>query len=305
MNFKLQTCLVLLCIQFVSGQNSPVEQENTEDYLSSGYYEVVYKADSLFLTRNYRQSFELLHGLFQKMEPINMYIYYELETYTASAYKVGNKEIAYENLQNLVSEHGLTWRQIKKDSILSSIALESGLDSLRFMQMRKTYEATINMDLREQIRQMKRSDQLYRGKSYMENLEKQDSIDISNGRALKVIFEKYGYPGKELIGHSTAEERVMMDPILLHMKDSVMEHYFLPKLLEFVKKGTCDPKTYGAVADKLTMMKSLDQSRFYGTFRGMDERLPPVEVLNRNRKSIGLPRYGYEEWRFNYLYKRP
>ncbi len=157
--------------------------------------------------------------------------------------------------------------------------------------------------MREEILEMKRKDQLYRGRNYIgENIIKQDSIDDINTSKLITIFEKYGYPNHAIIGTSSNPDKnnPSIRVMLLHTEDSIRVSYFLPKILLSVKEGKCNPFTYGVVYDQHLLYDKEEQK--YWTYK-TKRSITNTKKINELRESIGLPRHGYETWRFNKLYK--
>ena len=152
---------------------------------------------------------------------------------------------------------------------------------------------------------MKKADQLYRGRNaqfLMDNKRKQDSIDLENRNALVNIFEEIGYPNFNKLGEEPYEypSKYNIKVILLHTPDSIREHYFLPKLLEYVRSGECNPIVYGALYDQLFLYNKMPQK--YGTYIQKTPNLQSKDSINYFRKKIGLPNYGYEKWRSRTLY---
>ena len=137
---------------------------------------------------------------------------------------------------------------------------------------------------------MSRLDQLYRNGHYQDN--EQDSIDKLNTNRLKEIFEQFQYPNNQVIG-SYSVDRIHTDitTMLLHTSDSIRMSYFVPKLKEFVKAGTCSPTTLGQVIDQFYLYNGEPQT--HGTYESKDSRYAKMigdrGQVNKNRISIGLP----------------
>ncbi|MHA7060238.1 hypothetical protein ACWGOQ_0023655 [Aquimarina sp. M1] len=285
---------------FLTSCSSKSQQKN---YIDGGYYRSVYEADSLFIEGNYLKSYSILEGAFKQNSPINLPIYYEYKTYIKSAYLTNNKGKSFDGLRNLISKYGITWNQINNDSILKLVKTESNLSKKHFDSLSIIFIKTLDISLREEILEMKIKDQLYRGRNYVgENITKQDSIDDVNTKKLITIFEKYGYPNSGIIGTSSNPNKnnPSIRVMLLHTDDSIRESYFMPKILSFVKKGKCNPFTYGAVYDQLLLYNKEEQK--YWTYE-TKKNITNTKKVNEFRESIGLPQYGYETWRFNRLYK--
>lgn len=71
----------------------------------------------------------------------------------------------------------------------------------------------------------------------------------------------------------------------------------MPKLKEFVKAGTCSPKTLGGVIDQFYLYNGEPQT--HGTYESQDSKYANMiddrGQVNKNRTSIGLPSLELEE----------
>lgn len=274
-----------------------------DNYLSSGYYSEIYKADSLFIVGQYQKSFEILDSLFKEKKPVELPIYYEYRTYAKVAYLTNNKSSAIDAVKELTLSYGLTWNNIQNDTLLTQIVKENAFNLENYDELRNKYEIKTHPELREKIRKMKLSDQRYRGSNnYMENREKQDTLDYINTGMLIEILDAIGYPNFHKLGNSSTTKITELDitTILLHTKFTLRKYFFLPKLIEYIEAGECDPEVYGYTYDQMLLYSGKPQK--YGTYSGKNAEIQSFDSLNIYRKSIGLPNYGYKEWRFKRLY---
>ncbi len=278
--------------------------QKTSNYIEGDYYASMYKADSLFIVNRPRESYEILDNLFKKFKPINLKIYYELKTYTKAAFLINQEKKSFKALKSLIEDHGLTWNQIKNDSILKVISLKMKMDSVNHKCLYEKFTSKLNLELRSEILKMKKADQLYRKNrnKFQKNIHKQDSIDEVNTKRLIQIFEQYGYPNHTLVGSYDLKTNSNPDirALLLHTKDSIRLNYFLPKILEYIKKGKCDPIVYASIYDQYLLYNN-KKSR-YGSITTKEPELTFKTTINSNRQEVGLPKYGYEAWRRNILY---
>ena len=266
------------------------------NYIDGGYYKTVYLADSLFIEENFAESYNALDKLFDVFEPINLPRYYEFRTYTKSAYLVGEKEDAKRGLIRLAKEFGLEWSHINYDEVLKKIVEEFMITEENFTKFNNEYLYSINSDLRNRLIKMKESDQLYRGDQMKKHI--QDSIDKANAEILKSIFEEYDFPNEKIVGRNGFPPNPDITAMILHTPDSIRKHYFLPKILQYIKTGKCKPELYALLIDQ-TLFKN-GKTKLYGTFAGPKEQdslfLNNNEV-NKTREKIGMPKYGYNTWR--------
>ncbi|WP_460220039.1 DUF6624 domain-containing protein [Psychroserpens sp. MEBiC05023] len=276
-----------------------VDKKDTIDYID--YYSSVYEADSLFIEKKYSESYSILKEIFDKYEPINMDIYYEYETYLSSAVELEKTSELCDDLITLVSKYGYNKQRIFDNPNLKKIADSCPEVSKKIDELYQVFVSSLNLSLRNEMHLMVIEDQKYRGNgTYQDNVVNQEKIDEENTNRLIEIFNEYGYPNQELIGDYFVDQKhLMFTSILLHTNDSVRENYFIPKLLEFLKKGKCNPITYASMVDQLYLYNG--ESQIYGTYSN-NMNISNFEKLDTTRKSIGLPAYGYEEWRIKKLY---
>ncbi|TDD74877.1 hypothetical protein [Flavobacterium caseinilyticum] len=292
--------ILIISIIFSSCKTEKVTdftQKQEANYIP--YYLKVYEADSLFITRNYQRSYEKLDSLFKIYKPINMQIYNEFATYLKCKIET-NHTISKEEVEKLVTEFGYTDEYINNDSYFSTSKYFIFLsENDNYLQLRKQYLSRINKKLRDTIIQMKNDDQLYRNKNYTKKITLQNRLDSINAEKLKKIIDVFGFPNERILGNFSVDNKpIDVDAMLLHTKDSIRLNYFMPKILEFVKTGEALPETYASLYDQYLLYK--DKPQYYGSY---DNSLGFEEgILKERRKSIGLPNYGYKEWRFKVLY---
>ena len=166
--------------------------------------------------------------------------------------------------------------------------------------LKEAYNSSLNMDLRNKILRMKVEDQRYRGND-KGNWDKQNKIDSINTQELINTFDKYGFPSKKVIGkYSIDNQHATISTLLLHTDDSIREHYFIPKILNYVREGKANPRLVGYMYDQLLLYNEDEQ--YYGTYNSSKPMTATTKEINERRASIGLPNLGYENWRNSILY---
>lgn len=295
--------MLVRVIPFLLFISTLFSQGKDNNYLSLGYYPNIYEADSLFLEKKYQDSYNLLNRTFLKFKPLQTRGYDEFETYTKLAYLLNKKDKFIENIIILIKVFGYSKEQIQKNKILSKIFLEK--ENFSVDEFYKKFIVNSDLELKNKILQIKQSDRLYRTSraNYNLNLIKQDSIDKENSRMLISIFDSYGFPSYRKIGVNSAYNSFDYDltPVLIHMRDSLKRNYLLPKLLNFVQEGTCEPYTYAFVYDKYLINNN--QKQFYFTVKTNDENSEEeINKINKRRKEIGIPALGSMDWRVNKKY---
>ncbi len=275
-------------------------QNFEQNYISSGYYKKIYEADSLFLEKNYKDSFKILDKVFSKFEPVQLQNYQEYTTFVKLAFILGKKKKFINGVKELVKKYGYTEEQLLKDDILSNIFDMTEID---LKILREEFLSNSSIALKDLILEMKNNDQINRGSFgiYQNNKKKQDSLDKKNALTLMSIFESKGYPNFTKLGLNPMVASIEYDitSILLHINDSLRDNYFLPKIYSFVKQGKCDPQVYAGMYDKLQINSGKKQK--YYTFLKSSNKIEiknfGIEALDNERESIGLSRYHYTLWK--------
>lgn len=281
-----------LILLFIVSVSCKIESKTECDYIAN-YYQKIYQADIQFETKNYKKAFEMYQEAFNSCEPINTKAYNELANFAETCAILGKNVLAIEFIKKQIERgYEIKWFQQNEnfDEIFASEEgkkLISEYDYLRNMALSK-----INLALREEIKQMKIEDQKYRNDNFQKNIKKQVEIDAYNTNRIIEIFNEFGYPNETVIGsYSIDQTSVYISTILLHTPDSIRMKYFVPKLTEFIKSGTCSPNTLGTIIDQYYLYN--DKPQIYGTYQaregGYARMIDDLKKVNSNRISIGLP----------------
>ncbi len=290
---------IILVILFSCKSKKIIEEDVKNDTNYIPYFLKVYEADSLYIIKDYKKSYKILDSLFKKYKPLQLANYYEVNNY----YKLKiilNKKINILDFSELISKYRLTDLALKNDSVFKIIYLKEKkyLDE-NYILLRKKYLSTVKIDLRNELKKMAVEDQFYRKKEYEENIKKQNEIDSLNSKRLLEIFRDYGYPNEKIIGEFNLDSvHVDIGTMLLHTKDFNRINIFLPKVLEFIKKGMAPPRAYATMFDQYNLYHG--QQQYYGSYT--NPTTIKIKELNKRRKQIGMPSYTYEKWKFNKLY---
>lgn len=294
----LLTIAVFICLTSCKSNYTRIGEDNA-NYMP--YYSKIYKADSLYIVRQYKRSYEILDSLFKKYEPVQMRNYYEFSTYLKIKI-ILNKRIKIDEFSKLVSRYGFTDSALENDSLLSIYYLKENKHfEKKYKSLRDEFNSKLNLTLRNEIRQMNIDDQTYRKKGAY-NQEKQEEIDSINSSKMKTIFSKYGYPNEYLIGNSLIDGKLVeIGVILLHTNNKERLEFYMPTILDYITKGYAPPIEYAYMKDQYLLYGN--QKQYYGSYEMDFEKIgTSITELNRRRKSIGLPNYGYEDWRYKTLY---
>lgn len=255
------------------------------------YYQTIYQAELAYELKNYEKAYKLYQSAFNSCTPINTSTYNEIGKYAEVCSILGHDKQALDFIElGLKNGNELKWNL--EDPVHSKIFKTEGGQKLiaKYDKIRSEYLKGINLELRKEIQEMNRLDQLYRNEQYQEN--KQDSIDKINTNRLRAIFEKFGYPNDQVIGsYSVDQKNTDIITMLLHTSDSIRMSYFVPKLKEYVNAGACSPKTLGQVIDQFYLYNN--QPQIHGTYEAQNSKYANMigdrKQVDKNRISIGLP----------------
>lgn len=266
------------------------------------YFLKIYEADSFYIIGNYDRSFELLDSLFTVFTPKNTPYYYEYSTYIKSSIKSKNYMFSKLKFNALIEKFGYNMDMLKNDEDFSYILSEYNYTASTYDSLRLIYVKNTHLQIKNLIKDLKIMDKKYRsGTSYLDNFLEQSKIDDYVGLELKRIFDSIGFPSIQKLGLSSNEKvtDLTIDVLLLHTNFDDRENYFLPKILEFINNGECNPEIFGYMYDQM-MIYSNKKPRYGAYSANVDESL--LDSINFYRKKIGMPKYGYKEWRMKRLY---
>lgn len=292
---------LFLFLVFSSCKSKEVQFKDTmPDYIP--YYLKVYDADSLFLSSNYNESYNILDSLFKKHLPINAEGYYEYSNYIISSIMTGRtKDIknkikyAYENF------YGIGMMHMEYSKIGDSLNKYQNLfDKKEIEGFKEIYKKKIDFSLRNQITMMVGKDQDIRNQSVI-NIDSIINLRQKQEPIIKEIFSKVGYPARKIIGRIDLDGKQDDFNLLLLHSDNSFKKNVLPFLLDEVKKGKYSPQDYAMIYDKSLQDLKI---QYYGEFRKNETEL--VDLINAKdidsiRKTIGLPKLSYVFWKEKYI----
>ncbi len=121
----------------------------------------------------------------------------------------------------------------------------------------KAHYKGLNYDLIAQLDAMMVKDQKYRRDDDVlankAKWAKQKALDEENQKALKIIFEKYGYPGKSLVGDEYDDYACL---ILEHGSDLDFQEKWFPAVAEAMKQGELDKNIVRMLIDRIHWKKT-------------------------------------------------
>ncbi|GMN07391.1 hypothetical protein MTsPCn5_27800 [Croceitalea sp. MTPC5] len=246
------------------------------------YYPMVYKAQLKYLENDLDSASHYLNVVKKKCGFLNTPDILERVMYAEIQVKKQNYTEAFESLEDILSS-GFPFGYLENNEALNELKKDKKWTKLRELSSKVNDEKndSFNWPLRYEIIAMVKSDQKVRSGTL--DYEKMKKIDSSHQRRIKEIFETYGYPNEKLVGFSKTDEKVDITVMLMHCNDL---NYFKPKLLDFIKKGECNPYTLASMVDSNNRK---DKMFTYGIYRSSDStEIRDFHNLDTRRKSIGL-----------------
>jgi len=284
---------------------------SVEGYAQSNYIEYHKKArfiDSLIIDSCYKEAILSYNKLFSNYDFIfaeDCFRAIQTATYikdTINAFQFLDKGI----------KQGITMQRILKDSVLIDLKKYhkswSNFEK-KYCNLRETYLASINSELRLNINKLYNLDQKYRDKHELHpwnflwrpliwNKWKKITKSIVENELIPLI-EQYGFPGEKLIGLDEASfhNKQKNDAINSYYAFIILIHYYsIPRpsslnsiLLREIKKGNISPKQYASIIDfqaqwgKKKYYKGLHYNEWHKS-----KNIKDLPKINANRIAIGL-----------------
>ena len=263
-------------------------QKETDCNYIENYYQTVYLAEEAYHKKDYIKVVELMSKAEANCELLNQPEIYETLKYAESSARIGKNKKAFELIRKLI---------LKGDDLnyLKDIdAFQNIIHSNKWSELEKNYDllhddylSSINLELREKIKEMRRVDQLYKQRDSYDQ-QKSDSIDVINEKELKQIVAKYGYPDERVIGGYKIDNQFYHPDILLFHFDDY--DYWTKTLTELIKKGQAPPQSLGNFVDSYQRRVKEEKKYIYGMYDNVGEnKIIVFEKLDERRVSIGLP----------------
>lgn len=133
----------------------------------------------------------------------------------------------------------------------------------------------------------------------------QGKADVENTSRVTAIIDKYGYPGKSLVGKENASLAFMV----IQHSDAETQRKYLPLLTKAAEKGELPKQSLALLIDRVKT--ELNEKQVYGTQlwqMGNTVKLYPIvdeANVNVRRKKVGLPPREIYLQQWNIKYKVP
>lgn len=253
------------------------------------YYQNVYKGQYHYLKENFDSAYIYLKKAEEKCPLLNLTSIREPEILAQSSTKLGKFDEAIFYIERLLKD-GNKFENIEKDSIYQPLKNSKEWEKLKLESkfIYENWKVNVNLDLRNELNDMKVADQAVR-KNKPIDFEEMKRVDSLNILRLKEIVEEFGYPTSKLLGnHSIDNKHVDIMIFFFHITEAEDVEYFKKFLFNSVKCGKVDyPFVYANLID------SNDRSSgvfTYGIYDNVEiDRILEPENLDKRRIEAGLP----------------
>lgn len=276
---------------FLGFFNSAKGQE-TYDYISSGYYQVIYEAMVEYQSGDEDIAYEKLQEAEKRCPLIQQPNCFEISAYIDLLIKKNEIAKAQKYMLLLAEEYGFGVEHFDYLRYLSVIKERKDWPVLekKIQAFYKQFYTEEKAALMKEIVQMGIEDQKVRkGLVHPLNdrqklmLKKTDSI---NAKKLKVINDTYGFPlNMKFYGRENNERASCLSTIVLHLSS-----YFDIKdsLYLYVQQGKCPPFLLANVVDR--ECRSEKKPYIYrAAFNADAKKILEPENLDKRRMEIGMP----------------
>ncbi|UFH33719.1 hypothetical protein LNP04_08495 [Chryseobacterium sp. C-71] len=257
------------------------------------YYSEIYKADSLFMTKNYEESYKILDYLLKRYKPVKGWFVNVSRDYLISKSKVAKVEKT--DVENYLYEQAYNVDAIFGDKSIAKLLEEFHIDKSEVEKIVAKNVSKINIPLRNELGNMTLKDQDIRNTKNYESIKK---IDWQHSQRLKEIIETVGFPNEKIVGgynlQGEPHSEIFLPQIFNHMAYNGDYNYFKKKLPELIRNGTCDPFNYVMLEDRRNEINNrpIEYHVIIPIAENSDKK-----KINANRKAIGLPSLEFEEFK--------
>ncbi|TQI71205.1 hypothetical protein JM79_2132 [Gramella sp. Hel_I_59] len=248
------------------------------------YYQTVYQAEIAYLRKEYQKSFDLLKKAESRCELLNQPPIYEIKILAELYVRLEKPEGAFPYLYSLLKK-GDSFSSIENNQLFEELKATPKWKKLEkeAPELEKEFQAGINMEIRKEILAMIAEDQRVRR---VRNVELWEEIDSVNQKRLKEIFNQYGYPNSNIVGHGYFQEQPDITVLLMHFDDTI---WFKPRLIDYIRKGEAPTDVLAAMID--SRKRGTDEYT-YGIYSSADStNIKDFQELDSRRLKVGLRPY--------------
>jgi hypothetical protein len=274
--------------------NSHQPEQSVCNYVSSGYYQLIYEADIAYLSGDKEGAYQKIKQAENVCPLIEQEMYYEISNYIELLCERDQFEKAIQYVTLLVRDYGYLPDQFEKEDYFQSLSahIDWGILKQQLAGLSKAFYNRVDTLLVTELKTMTKNDQIVR-KERKEDLTDEEywqqmrATDAVHETRIKEIFETYGYPDQRLIGRKNTLWWSGIDAMLMHFSDTI---YFPRILLNYTENGKCSPRILANFVDSNCRSKPNKDKFIYGTYSNVsDEEIWDSANLDKRRLSIGMP----------------
>ena len=278
--------LVFSSFSAVKGEN-----EIVHDYITSGYFQLIYQADIAYFEGDYDLAFALLQEAERRVPLINQFRHREIELYAWLLIKNGQYDRAIHYMEHLAVTYGqyplAVTRRFYDNPDIKSRFVENNPDFFDvtfpvLMAKSEEFYTPERLELIQLLKEMAYHDQRVRTGPF--NFFEMREVDNANRIKMLQIIEEHGFPTKRLYG---SRDR------LLYIKVSAMFVHFLEckeieeNLRQGVRTGDVSPSLYGWFIDRNVRFE-IGKFTFGAAMNITDDEIYDIENVDKRRLAIGL-----------------
>jgi hypothetical protein len=281
--------------------NAQVEKK--QDYVTSGYYQLVYEADIAHWEGKDSLAYKKLQAAESACNLLNQYK--EMELYIILLFENKNLDRAIYYMEKLAMEYGKSPYQIhveggelgkNKDSIFvrNLLAEYPALNDSILPAIIQKYNEFYTpereklsaewMDILNSDQAVREDFEIKKETNYLEAEKNMKETDIKNAGLFFEILKKYGYPNIKRYGEKNAG--LFFDPLIMHISD----HFNIEEMiLQYVHAGECEPDLYGIIIDRKDIFFRREKCSYAAYNNIKDEQIADIDHLDERRLAIGMP----------------
>ena len=278
--------LVFSSFSAVKGEN-----EIAHDYITSGYFQLIYQADIAYLEGDYDLAFALLQEAERRMPLTNQF--FETDLYIWLLIKNGQYDRAIYYMEYLAVNYGrhpivIQFRLDNNPDIRNRFVennpnfFETTL--LEIWEKSKSFYTPERLELIELLTEMTYHDQRVRTQP---GISEQEFFEVDSINRIKFleIVEKHGFPNERLLGSRDCGLLFGINGMIIHFSDDLEIQEMLGR---FVRMGKAPPHLYAVFVEH--RMGRQRQQRVFGTAINItDDQIYDVENVDKRRLAIGMP----------------
>jgi hypothetical protein len=276
------------------------QDTHNPDYITNGYYQLIYEADIALLENNDDCAFQKLQAAEKVCPLIEQDHYHEITNYTKLLIKRDSCDKALYYLEKLASEYGenplvLLGNLVEDSLVIASCGKTTVMDSvfpILYEKYQKFYTPEKKV-LVEELIAICETDQKVRegwGTNRWTDEKKQQMYDTDERNATRLleIVNEHGFPNTKLYGMDNEHLLRGLGVVLVHIS---LNHNIKDMILQLIKQGECDPSLYGFIIDRELLEKGGKNAKYlYGIYNNAnDDQIESVEQIDERRLSIGMP----------------